>query len=48
MSPASRGTNGLIRDSAAKLVIDHRDILAELDLSWVGQQKETSAEYQAM
>ncbi len=43
LSPASRGTNGLIRDSAAKLVIDHRDILAELDLSWVGQQIELTA-----
>ena len=43
LSPASRGTNGLIRDSAAKLVMDHRDILEELNLSWVGQQIELTA-----
>ena len=42
-SPASRGANGLIRDSAAKLVMDHRDILEELNLSWVGQQIELTA-----
>jgi len=40
LSPASRGTNGLIRDSAAKLVMDHRHILEELNLSWEGQQIE--------
>ena len=42
-SPASRGANGLIRDSAAKLVMDHSDVLEELNLSWVGQQIELAA-----
>ena len=39
-APTSHGTNRLIRDSAAKLVIDHRDVLQELILSSVGQQTE--------
>jgi DNA processing protein len=43
LSPASRGTNRLIRDSAAKLVMDHRHILEKLNLSWVGQQIELTA-----
>ena len=42
-APTSRGTNRLIRDSAAKLVIDHRDVLQELNLSSVGQQIEMTA-----
>ena len=37
------GTNSLIRDSAAKLVFDHRDILEELNLSSVGEQLEMVA-----
>ena len=39
-APTSHGTNRLIRDSAANLVIDHRDVLQELNLSSVGQQTE--------
>ena len=42
-SPSSRGANGLIRDSAAKLVMDHRDILEELNLSWVDRQMDLAA-----
>ncbi len=42
-APTSRGTNRLIRDSAAKLVVDHQDILEELNLSVVGQQIEMTA-----
>ena len=42
-APTSHGTNRLIRDSAAKLVIDHRDVLQELNLSSVGQQIEMTA-----
>ena len=42
-SPHSRGANGLIRDSAAKLVMDHRDILEELNLSWVDKQMDLAA-----
>ncbi len=42
-SPASRGTNRLIRDSAAKLIVDHKDVLEELNLSSVGQQLEMTA-----
>jgi DNA processing protein len=34
---SSRGTNALIRDSAAKLVVDVEDILAELNLSMIQQ-----------
>ena len=34
-SPSSRGANRLIRDSAAKLVIDCKDVLEELNLSHV-------------
>ncbi len=37
LAPTSRGTNRLIRDSAAKLVIDYRDVLEELNLSYVGE-----------
>ena len=36
----SRGANLLIRDSAAKLVSDYKDILAELNISSVGRQIE--------
>lgn len=39
-APTSHGTNCPIRDSAAKLIIDHRDVLQELNLSYVGQQTE--------
>ena len=42
-SPSSRGTNQLIRDSAAKLVSDHNDVLEELNLTSVGQQIEMVA-----
>ena len=42
-SPASTGSNRLIRDSAAKLVSDHADVLEELNLSSVGQQIEMAA-----
>ena len=42
-SPSSLGTNRLIRDSAAKLVFDYRDVLEELNLSSVGQQIEMTA-----
>jgi DNA processing protein len=42
-SPESLGANRLIRDSAAKLVIDHNDVLEELNLSSVGQQIEMAA-----
>ena len=35
-APTSLGTNRLIRDSAAKLVSGYKDILEELNLSWVG------------
>ncbi len=41
-SPASRGTNQLIQEGA-KLVMDHKDILEELNLSAVGQQMEMKA-----
>ena len=43
LSPASRGTNSLIRDSAAKLVTDHTDVLEELNLTYVEQQIEMKA-----
>jgi DNA processing protein len=39
-SPASRGTNRLIRDSAAKLVTSYEDVLEELNLSYAGKQME--------
>ncbi len=42
-SPSSRGANRLIRDSAAKLVLDYTDVLGELNLSYVGQQIEMAA-----
>ena len=42
-SPNSRGANRLIRDSGAKLVCDHRDVLEELNLSAVEQQIEMTA-----
>ena len=41
--PNSRGTNRLIRDSAAKLVTDYQDVMEELNLSSVGQQLELAA-----
>jgi len=37
-SPTSAGTNALIRDSAAKLVVDYRDVLEELNISSIGVQ----------
>ena len=43
LSPASEGTNALIRDSAAKLVTDHTDVLEELNLTYVEQQIEMKA-----
>lgn len=42
-SPTSRGVNRLIRDSAAKLIVDYNDILEELNLSSVGRQIEMTA-----
>lgn len=42
-SPSSRGVNRLISGSGAKLVVDHEDILEELNLSSVGQQIEMAA-----
>ncbi len=42
-SPASSGTNRLISDSGGKLVTDARDILEELNLTYVGQQLELKA-----
>ncbi len=39
-SPVSLGANRLIRDAGAKLVIDYKDVLEELNLSYVGQQIE--------
>jgi DNA processing protein len=39
-SPNSRGTNKLIRESAAKLTLDVQDILAELNLSMAAHQIE--------
>lgn len=42
-SPSSRGTNRLIRESGAKLVLDHTDVLEELNLSSAGQQIEMVA-----
>ena len=42
-SPTSAGTNALIRDSAAKLVVDYRDVLEELNISSIGVQIEMTA-----
>ena len=42
-SPSSRGTNRLIGESGAKLVVDYSDVLEELNLSSVGQQIEMTA-----
>ena len=42
-SQNSRGTNALIRDSAAKLVFDYADVLEELNLTAGGQQIEMTA-----
>lgn len=42
-SPSSRGTNRLISDSGAKLVLEYSDILEELNLSYVGKQMEMAA-----
>ena len=47
LSPSSRGTNRLIMNSAAKLVSDYKDVLEELNLSWVGQQMEMVALFPA-
>lgn len=44
-APTSLGTNRLIRDSAAKLVLDYRDVLEELNLSYVGEQIEMAAHF---
>ena len=41
--PNCRGTNLLIRESAARLVFDYKDILEELNLSSVSQQIEMTA-----
>ena len=46
-SPNSRGTNNLIMRSGAKLVSDFKDVLEELNLSWVGQQIEMEALFPA-
>ncbi len=43
LSPSSRGANKLIKDSAAKLVMDSNDILEELNISSVGAQMELAA-----
>jgi DNA processing protein len=40
LSPASRGTNRLIQEGAAKLVTDYTDILEELNLKTVARQME--------
>ena len=42
-SPNSRGVNKLIKESGAKLVLDYKDILEELNLSSVDQQIEMTA-----
>ena len=42
-APSSRGTNRLIKESSAKLVLDYQDVLEELNLSTVGQQLEMAA-----
>ena len=43
LSPSSRGPNRLIMRSEAKLVSEAKDILEELNLSWIGQQMEMEA-----
>ena len=43
LSPSSRGANKLIKDSAAKLVLDSNDILEEFNISSVGAQMELAA-----
>ena len=43
LTPTSRGANQLIRDSAAKLVLDANDILEELNIDSVGAQMELAA-----
>jgi DNA processing protein len=42
-SEKSRGPNRLIRDSAAKLVLSHEDVLSELNLSSVARQIDMTA-----
>ena len=42
-SPNSRGTNRLISGSGAKLILDYRDVLEELNLSSMGEQIEMTA-----
>jgi DNA processing protein len=42
LSPASRGTNGIIQAGEAKLVTKHTDILQELNLTTVARQIEMS------
>jgi DNA processing protein len=42
-SPNSLGTNVLIRDSAAKMVLDYTDVLEELNLTVLGRQIEMTA-----
>ena len=43
LAPGSRGANRLIKESGAKLIVDHLDILEELNLSAVGEQLEMQA-----
>ena len=47
LAPSSRGPNQLITRSEAKLVSDAKDILEELNLSWIGQQMEMEALFPA-
>jgi DNA processing protein len=47
LAPNSKGTNGLIQRGEAKLVMDHADILEELNLSYVGKQIEMQALFPA-
>ena len=42
-SPGSMGANRLISESRAKLVTGYKDILEELNLTWVGEQMELAA-----
>ena len=42
-SPGSRGANRLISEARAKLVTGYEDVLAELNLTWVGEQMEMAA-----
>ena len=46
-SPSSKGANNLIMRSGAKLVSDSKDVLEELNLSWIGQQIEMEALFPA-